>query len=225
MPGRTLKLANLIALAGVVLLVGIAWSNHDERDRLPKVSVFFMIWSVPDFMLDCFWVHERNFSPDPRGYFVAGITVLVGTCVLNVIGTVAAIRVESKRFDGNKFADAAYGIPYPFITVLCFTNTDCLMLLPWKYDNEETFIVEHTGFPCKSLLMISFLRLLEDVGQAIVQAIYLINTRGSDTLTVYSLVSSFATIAYLFVCKIVFYITSSGTDEEGERRSAKVYAA
>ena len=32
-------------------MIGIGYYNHDERDRLPKVAVFFMIWSVPEILV------------------------------------------------------------------------------------------------------------------------------------------------------------------------------
>ena len=62
---------------------------------------------------------------------------------------------------------------------------------------------------------ISFLRLLEDAGQSVVQALYLFETQGKDTLTVYSLIFSFCTIAYIFVCKMVAVIQKS--DGSGAR--------
>ena len=212
--GSTLAWFNIFALIVVIILIGIGYYNHDERDRLPKVAVFFMIWSVPDLVLDCFWVHARKNSSGQEDYFIAGVAVLVVTSVFNVGGTLYAISTEKDRFDSKKFEKTLFGIPYPFIAVLCFTNTDCLMLLPWKYKDETAGVTENTrvtdatGFPSKSLLLISFLRLLEDVGQAIVQGIYLSNSQGNDALTISSLVFSFVGIAYIFVCKIEVYITS-----------------
>ena len=207
--GGTLVLVNSIAMVFIAILVGIAYCYHDERGKLKPASVFFIILSVPDLVLDCFWVHERNFSSDPRGYFIAGLLVLVGTCVLNVVGTVYAIWSEKHRFEKEKFRDTGCGLVYPFIAILCFTNTDCLMLLPWEYKDGDKDIADATGFPTGFLLWVSFLRLLEDVGQAIVQAIYLTHMQGGDALTIYSLIFSFAGIAYIFVCKIVAQVTSS----------------
>ena len=172
-----------------------------------------MAFSSVDFTLDCLWVHERQFSTDDESfYFTWGLAVLAGTCFLNMVGTISAISLENDRFDGRNFQKTCFGIPYPFITILCFTNTDCLLLLPWQYTyiaRGDDWIVEATGFPSRTLLYISFLRLLEDAGQSVVQALYLFETQGKDTLTVYSLIFSFLTIAYIFVCKMVAVIQKS----------------
>ena len=208
--GSTLAWFNIFALIVVIILIGIGYFNHDEHERLPKVAVFFMIWSAPDLVLDCLWVHARNKSSGQVGYFIAGVMVLVVTSVLNVIGTNRAIQTENEKghFDREKFLNKCFGVPYPFIAILCFTNPDCLMLLPWKYNEENKAVTDSTGFPSRSLLLISFLRLLEDTGQAIVQGIYLSSSQGDDALTIYSLIFSFVGIAYVFICKIVVYITS-----------------
>ena len=183
-----LIMCNAVVFGVVLILVLIAYCYHEEKDKLPKVSVFFMAFSSVDFTLDCLWVHERQFSSNSeRFYFVWGLAVLAGTCLLNVIGTISVIRLENDRFDRRNFQKTCFGI-YPIITILCFTNTDCLLLLPWQYTGiarGDHWIVEATGFPSRTLLYISFLRLLEDAGQSVVQALYLFETQGKDTLTVY----------------------------------------
>ena len=99
--------------------------------------------------------------------------VLACTSSVNTISTLLAINheVERGRFESNKFFETCYGAPYMLILVLSCTNTDALLLLPWTYDEEfkKTQIFRQTGFPSELLLKISFLRLIEDAGQAIIR--------------------------------------------------------
>ena len=136
------------------------------------------------------------------------------TTVINTISTLLAIRHEHKRdhFDSDKFFDSCSGAPYMLILVLCCTNTDGLLLLPWKYDKQfkETQIFKRTGFPSEVLLRVSFLRLVEDAGQAIIQTVY-ISTRGAGVLTVLSMITSWLGFVYLLLFKAIVWMTSADT--------------
>ena len=116
------------------------------------------------------------------------------------------------------------------ILVLCCTNTDGLLLLPWKYDKEfkTSQIFRRTGFPSEHILNISFLRLLEDAGQAVIQSMY-ISTHGADLLTVLSLITGWLTVLYLLLFNLaplaLVWITSRGgtpTSFEVRHSGAKV---
>ena len=207
------------ALGVVVILVGVAFCYHEERKNLSPVTVLFLILSAPDFVLDCMWVHERQLSPGEQAFYVCSLTILVFTSIVNTISTLLAINheINRKHFDADKFFETCYGAPYMLILLLCCTNTDGLLLLPWTYDEEfkKTRIFEQTGFPSELLLKISFLRLIEDAGQAIIQTVY-ISTRGAGLLTVLSLITSWLGFLYLFLFKVLVWMTST----RGETRSA-----
>ena len=210
-----------VALGVVVILVGVAFYHHKERKNLSPVTVLFLIFSAPDFVLDCMWVHERQLSPGEQAFYVCSLTILVFTSIVNTISTLLAINHEIKRkqFDADKFFETCYGAPYMLILLLCCTNTDGLLLLPWTYDEEfkKTRIFEQTGFPSELLLKISFLRLIEDAGQAIIQTVY-ISTRGdAGLLTMLSLITSWLGFLYLLLFKALVWITSA----RGEIKNAE----
>ena len=187
------------------------------------MTVFFLILSAPDFALDCLWVHERQLSGE-EFYFKCGLIILVLTSIVNTVSTLLAIKHELVRghFDTEKFFETCYGSPYMLILVLCCTNTDGLLLLPWKYDKEfkDTQIFRRTGFPSEHVLNISFLRLMEDAGQAIIQTMY-ISTHGAGLLTVLSLITSWLTVLYLLLFKALVWITSRGEENNGAKIGAE----
>ena len=115
--GSTLIMCNAVVFGVVLILVLIAYCNHDERDKLPKVSVFFMAFSSVDF-LDCLWVTANSLRD--ALYFLA--RVLAGTCFLNMVGTISAISLENDRFDGRNF-QKSFG--YPFITTRPTRTASC----------------------------------------------------------------------------------------------------
>merc|ERR1711924_503424 len=88
-----------------------------------------------------------------------------------------------------------------FILFMSVTNTDALLLLPWKYDDTKlSFISEQTGFPSKLVFSFSLFRLIEDGGQAALQTSYL-TTHSGSLLTWVSMAFSWASIAYLLIHK------------------------
>jgi hypothetical protein len=218
--GATLAVGNAIALVLVGGLVAFAYHSHEKRAQLSKLSVVFIMLSVPDFVLDCFWVHDRGGEPGHRSYYVSGLLILIVTTLLNTVGAFAAIRHETKRggFKPEDFFNRGGGVAYMFIFFLSCTNPDALLLLPWEYSAEasNSLIFQQTGFPSKYLFVTSLLRLLEDVGQSANQTLFVVS-EGSDALTVLSLVTSWIGIVYLCFFKAVLWITheSPKTSEGG----------
>ena len=83
-------------------------------------------------------MHERHVTPGDQSFYVCSLTVLAFTSIVNTIGTLVATwhEIKEERFESNKFFETCCGAPYMLILLLCCTNTDALLLLPWKYDKE-----------------------------------------------------------------------------------------
>ena len=194
----------------VLVLMMIVYCTHEERAALPKVSVFFISLSVPDFVLDILWIAERSNSPgeDERAFFLWGLAILLIACAVNLVVTLYAIvhEMHENKFNHEKLCSECGGIPSAFILFMSVTNTDALLLLPWKYDDDtkRSFIFEQTGFPSKLVFFFSLFRLIEDGGQAALQTSYL-TTHSGSLLTWVSMAFSWASIAYLLIHKFLIW--------------------
>ena len=139
----------------------IVYCTHEERAALPKVSVFFISLSVPDFVLDILWIAERSNSPgeDERAFFLWGLAILLIACAVNLVVTLYAIvhEMHENKFNHEKLCSECGGIPSAFILFMSVTNTDALLLLPWKYDDntKRSFIFTQTGFPSEMVFFFS----------------------------------------------------------------------
>ena len=251
MPGWTPFLAFVIPLVITAPFVYLAYEHHHVKPALSKVSVVFMVLSAPDFILDCCWVHQRQLCAETF-FYDGGLAILIIACALNTAATFMTIWMESKtkRFDANKFHQTYFGVPYMLGLVLSCTNTDVLMLLPWKCKNapivfvpidrgtltavarehclhaddpefKNTELFKRTGFPSAFVLLLSFIRLVEDIGQAIMQTMYT-SQYGGDALTWLSLLTSWLGVFYLIMFKLVVWLTSTLTTDDTGGDDAKV---
>ena len=166
---------------------------------LPKVSVFFISLSVPDFVLGFLWIAERSNSPEKTS---APSFVGARDLADRVPSTLSYVVRHHHEMHENKFnhenSAACGGIPSAFILFMSVTNTDALLLLPWKYDDDtkRSFIFADWVPQQIGLLFLS-LPLIEDGGQTALQTSYL--TTHSSLLTWVSMAFSWASIAYLLI--------------------------
>ena len=87
-----------------------------------------------------------------------------------------------------------------------------------EFKNTELF--KRTGFPSVFVLSLSFIRLVEDIGQAILQTMYT-SQHGGDALTWLSLLTSWLGVFYLIMFKLVVWLTrTDGTGGDDRDSSA-----
>ena len=88
-----------------------------------------------------------------------------------------------------------------------------------EFKNTELF--KRTGFPSAFVLLLSSIRLVEDIGQAILQTIHT-SQHGGDALTWLSLLTSWLGVFYLIMFKLVVWLTSTLTTDDTGGDDAKV---
>jgi hypothetical protein len=198
---------------GLTLFVLFDMDAH-QKQRIGYLNVLVVTFAWLDYVGDLTWTWQRFHAYFVRGEEEQNLDFGIISAVILALSTMITsynvfVRILLRRKTSIKREKIT---SFAFITLLLisFTEPDVIMFFPWKEDSYKLEL--DSAFPNEDCIIVSLMRLWEDIPEFILQVAYLVSGN-FDAFTVLNLGLTFISLVYMVMGKLLVLVLDPGNDD------------